>query len=84
MGSATLLVFGTNGGMGTESHCFLKLLVEKLSQKGSEPYHFVIAWLRTLLSFEFLRSVPGSRTPFCKIGDLIDDRRLNFNAAGIH
>ena len=88
MGSFTPLVFGTNGGMGTESHRFLTHLAEKLSQKDGEPYHFVIAWLRTLLSFEILRSVHasvrGSRTPFRKLGDFIDDCRLNFIAAGIH
>ena len=87
MGSFTPLVFGTNGGMGIESHRFLKRLAEKLSQKDDKPYHFVIAWLRTLLSFENLRSahtsVRGSRTHFRKIGDFIDDCRLNFNAAGI-
>ena len=88
MGSFTPLVLGTNGGMGTESHRFLKHLAEKLSQKDGEPYHFVIAWLRTLLSFEILRSVHtsvrGSRTPFRKIGDFIDGCCLNFNSAGIH
>ena len=67
MGSFTPLVFGTNGGMGTECHLFLKHLAEKLSQKDGDPYHFVITWLRTLLSFEILRSVHmsvrGSRAP---------------------
>ena len=72
--------------MGIDSHRFLKHLAKKLSQKDGEPYNFVIAWLRTLLSFEILRSVHssvrGSRTPFCEIGDFVDDCR--FNAAGIH
>ena len=40
MGSFTPLVFGTNGGMGTECHSFLKHLAEKLSQKEGDPYHF--------------------------------------------
>ena len=88
MGSLTPLVFGINVGMGTECHRFLKHLAEKLSQKGGDPYPFVITWLRTLLSFEILRSVHmsvrGSRTPFRKMGDFIDDRRVNFIVAGIH
>ena len=68
MGSFTPLVFGTNGGMGADCNCFLKRLAEKLSEKNEEPYHITITWIRTLLSFEILRSlhtcVRGSRTPF--------------------
>ena len=71
MGSFTALVFGTNGGMGPECNCFLKRLAKKLSEKNEEPYYITITWIRTLLSFEFLRSVHtcvrGSRTPFHKI-----------------
>ena len=67
MGSFTPLVFGTNGGMGADCNCFLKRLAEKLSEKNEEPYHITITWIRTLLSFEILRSihacVRGSRTP---------------------
>ena len=84
MGSFTLLVFGTNGGMGADCNFFLKRLAEKLSEKNEEPYHITITWIRTLLSFEILiRSVHtcvrGSRTPFHKIpqGDFIDNCRLN-------
>ena len=57
MGSFTPLVFGTNGGMGADCNCFLKRLAEKLSEKNEEPYHITITWIRTLLSFEILRSV---------------------------
>jgi len=68
MGSFTPLVFGTNGGMGNECQLFLKRLADKVAQKDTEPYHIVIAWLRTQISFELLRSVHtcvrGSRTPF--------------------
>ena len=83
MGSFTPLVFGTNGGMGADCNCFLKRLAEKLSQKNEEPYHITITWIRTLLSFEILRSVHrcirGSRTTFHKIPqwDFIDDCCLN-------
>ena len=83
MGSFTPLVFGTNGGMGADCNCFLKRLAEKLSEKNEDPYHVTITWIRTLLSFEILKSVHtcarGSRTPFHKIPqeDFIDDRRLN-------
>ena len=52
MGSFTPLGFGTNGGMGADCNCFLKRLVEKLSEKNEEPYHIIITWIRTLLSFE--------------------------------
>ena len=83
MGSFTPLVFGTNGGMGADCNCFLKRLAEKLSEKNEESYHITITWIRTLLSFEILRSVHicvrGSRTPFHKIprGGFIDDCRLS-------
>ena len=56
-GSFTPLVFGTNGGMVADCNCFLKRLAEKLSEKNEEPYHITITWIRTLLSFEILRSV---------------------------
>ena len=80
MGSFTPLVFGTNGEMGADCNCFLKRLAEKLSETNEEPYH--ITWIKSLLSFQILRSVHtcvrGSRTPFHKIpqGDFIDDCRL--------
>ena len=83
MGSFTSLDFGTNDGMGADCNCFLKRLAEKLSKKNEEPYHITITWIRTLLSFEILKSVHtcarDSRTPFHKIPqeDFIDDRRLN-------
>ena len=89
MGSFTPLVFGTNGGMGADCNCFLKRLAEKLSEKNEEPYHITITWIRTLLSFEILRSVHtcvrGSRTPFHKIpqGDFIDDCHLNATQARV-
>ena len=73
--------------MGTECQRFVKHLAEKIAQKDGEPYHCVITWLRTVLSFEILRSVHacvrGSRTPFHKIGDSIDDCSLNVTVAGI-
>ena len=87
MGSFTPLVFGTNGVMGADCNFFLKRLAEKLSEKNEEPYHITITWIRTLLSFEILRSVHtcvrGSRTPFHKIpqGDFINDCCLNATQA---
>ena len=89
MGSFTPLVLETNGGMGADCSCFLKRLAEKISEKNEEPYHITITLIRTMLSFEILRSVHtcvrGSRTPFHKIpqGDFIDDCRLNANQAGV-
>ena len=87
MGSFTPLVFGTNGGMGADCNSFLKRLAEKLLEKNGESYHITITWIRTLLSFEILRSVhtcvTGSRTPLHKIpeGDFIDHCRLNATQA---
>ena len=87
MGSFTPLVFGTDGRMGADCNCFLKRLVEKLSEKNEEPYHITITWIGTLPSFEILRSVHtclrGSRAPFHKIprGDFNDDCRLNASQA---
>ena len=83
------LVFGINGGIGADCNCFLKRLAEELSEKNEEPYHITITWIRTLLSFEILRSVhtcvTGSRTPCHKIpqGDFIDDCRLIASEAGV-
>ena len=85
MGSFTPLVFGTNGEMGADCNCFLKRLAEEALRKEWEPYH--ITWIKSLLSFEILRSVHtcvrGSRTPFHKIpqGDFIDDCRLSATQA---
>ena len=87
MGSFTPLVFRTNGWMRADCNCFLKRLAEKLSEKNEEPYHITITWIRTLFSFEILRSihtcVRGSRTLFHKIprGDFIDDCPLNATQA---
>ena len=67
MGSFTPVVFGTNDGMGNGSQRFLMYLADKIAQKDTELYNTVIAWLRTQISFEQLRSVHacvrGSRTP---------------------
>ena len=79
-GISTPLVFGTNDGMGVECTLFRKI---------SESYAIGIAWLRTRLSFEILRSVylcvRGSRAPFRKRdeGEMIEDFQLNVNVAGI-
>ena len=87
MRSFTPLVFGTNYGMAGDCNCFLKPLSEKLSEKNEEAYHITISWIRTLLSFEILRSVHTcvrcSGKPFHKIpqGDFINDYRLNASKA---
>ena len=78
----SIVFFGTNAGMGAECNCFLKRLAEKLSKNNEKPYHFSNIWIRTLLSFEVLRSVyasvRGSRTPFHKFlqGDFMDKCQL--------
>ena len=89
MASFTPLVFGTNGGIGVECNCFVKRLAEKLSEKNDESYHTTVTWIRTLLSFDILRSVHtcvrGSRSPFRKIpqGAFVDDCRLNASQADV-
>lgn len=87
MGSFTPLVFGTNGGMGTECQMFLKALAEKISRKTNEPYAETITYIRTKLSFEILRSinlcVRGSRVPFYKNNDFLFDFKLNVNTTEI-
>ena len=78
-GSFTPLVFGTNGGMGSDCNCFLKRLAsrEAVTKKNWEPYHFTITWVRTLLSFEILRTFPQNSTS----QDFIDNCRLNASQA---
>ena len=88
MGTFTPLVFGTNGGMGSDCQMFLKQLAGKLAEKDQERYAVVIAWLRTRISFEILRavhvSVRGTRSPFHrKQSEVVDDFSLNVEAAGI-
>lgn len=87
MGSFTPLVFGTNGGMGNECQRFLKHLADKIAQKDTEPYHVVITWLRTQISFELLRSVHacvrGSRTPFRSKIEQSLDCKINVASADI-
>ena len=78
MSSFTPLVFGTNGGMGNEC---------QIAQKDTEPYHVVITWLRTQISFELLRSVHarvrGSRTPFRSKIEQSLDCKINVASADI-
>ena len=75
------LVFGTNGGMGKECKFFLSNLADKLSRNKGESYARAISWLRTHISFDILRSVltcvRGSRTPFHKSVDFLDDFSVN-------
>ncbi|KAG1672005.1 Titin [Nymphon striatum] len=44
--SFTPLVFGTNGGMGTECQKFVSALATKLAEKQKEEYSVIISWLR--------------------------------------
>ena len=87
-GTFTPLVLGTNGGMGKEGHIFLKQLADKLVNKQSEDYSTVIAWIRTKLSFEFIRStvlcLRGSRRPWLNNTHLADDFGLLASEARMH
>ena len=73
-----LVVFGTNGGMGK---LFLSNLADKLSRNNGESYASAISWLETCISFEILKSLHtclrGSRTPFHKNADFLDDFSVN-------
>ena len=88
MGTFTPLVFGTNGGMGSDCQMFFKQLAGKLAEKDQQRYAVVTAWLRTRISFEIFRavhvSVRGTRSPFHrKQSEVVDDFSLNVEAAGI-
>ena len=65
----------------------LKQLADKIAQKDAEPYRIVIAWLRTQISFELLRSVHscvrGSRTPFRSKIEQSLDYKINVASADI-
>ena len=76
-----LAVFGTNGGMGKKCKLFLSNLADKLSQNNGESYASAISWLETCISFEISTSLHtclrGSRTPFHKNADFLDDFSVN-------
>ena len=88
-GTFTPLIFGTNGGYGKEAGDFLKILANKISEKGVEQYATIPAWLRAKLSFEILKSallcIRGSRTIFKKSNceDYVLDFHLNAFEADI-
>jgi hypothetical protein len=91
MASFTPLVFGTNGGLGSEGQIFLKTLAEKLSSKTGQCYADTITYIRTKLSFEILKSVlmciRGSQMPFYnkheQEADFLLDFVVNTNIANI-
>ena len=66
---------------------FLRQLAEKLAKKNDKNYAFVMTWLRARLSFEILRSVHlsvrRSRTPFHGGNEVLEDFKLNVNAAEV-
>ena len=76
-----LVVFGTNGGMAKKCKLFLSNLTYKLSRNNVESYASAISWLETCISFEISRSphtcLRGSRTPFHKNADFLDDFSVN-------
>ena len=88
-GTFTPLIFGTNGGYGKEAGDFLRILANKISEKGGEQYATITAWLRTKLSFEILKSallcIRGSRTIFKRSNyeDYVLDFHLNAFEADI-
>ena len=55
-GTFTPLVFTTTGGMSDECQHYHSSLAELLAVKKHESYASTIAWIRTRVSFAFLRS----------------------------
>ena len=51
-GTITPLVFGTNGGVGSECSMFLATLAGKLSVVRGEDVNVTMEWSRAKLSFE--------------------------------
>ena len=75
------MVFGTNGGIGKKCKLLLSNLADKLSRNNGQSYASAISWLETCISFEILTSLHtclrGSRTPFHKNADFLDDFSVN-------
>ena len=66
---------------------YYQYLADRIAQKDAEPYHIVITWIRTLISFELLRSVHtcvrGSRTLFRSKTEQSLDRKINVASVDI-
>ena len=66
MGSFTPLGLSTTGGMARECSPFYRHLADMISFKQDKPYSLVVSWLRTRLSYAFLRAavlcIRGSRS----------------------
>ena len=66
---------------GEKCKHFLSNLADKLSRNNGESYASDISWLKTCISFEILKSVHtclrGTRTPFHKNADYLDDFSVN-------
>ena len=82
--------FGTNGGMGKECKLFLSSLTDKLPPPPPRtasrmPVSYLV--LKQAYLLKFLRSVHthvrGSRSPFLKDADFLDDFSVNARNADI-
>ena len=84
-GSFTPLVFGTNGGVGSECERFLVRLAHEMSEKTNERYSAIMTWLRIRISMELTRAsllcLRGSRVPFRLYN--ADDIGLNNFSSGV-
>ena len=76
-----------NNNNDNKNYIYNKHLADKIAQKDTEPYHVVITWLRTQISFELLRSVHAcvrdSRTPFRSKIEQSLDCKINVASADI-
>ena len=84
------LVFGTNGGMGKECELFLSSLADKLPPpQNGKSYVSAISCFKTSTSFEIFTRRPhicslwGSRSPFHKDANFLDDFSINAKNADI-
>ena len=59
--SFTPLVFSTTGGMGSEANRFFKHLAELIANKSGQQYSDTIAFIRSRLRFDLLKTCVISR-----------------------
>ena len=87
-GTFTPLVFGVNGGAGTEADVFHKYVANKIAEKRGERYSDVISWIRCKLRFLALRGaltcLRGSRPKrISRECDVVEDFSLAISDARI-
>ena len=86
-GTFTPLVFSVHGGMGPECKVFYKRMSFLISEKRRENFAFVSSWIRTRISFAFLRSaimcLKGSRNLYFRSAIAEVDMELDITESKI-